>query len=360
MTSLSDKIDLPDLEQLLLAPLSQSELLQELRLLQQIFTRGRDSNDFLAYASDPKKVSAYTAFYLPTNIPKWDYLWSKLSQSLKEKIAQCDFIDFGSGPGTYSLAMLESLRGQFQGRVVLVDTSEVMLEQGRKILGHFHPEVEVHSCSPQELSGAMAGERRERTLFFGHSLNEMPNKVRWQLLKKISPDHLLWIEPGTPAVFKELLPLRELLLGEGYRVLYPCLQGGSCPLKDGHENEWCHQVIHTSLPPEVARLAQILKLNRHELPMMAHAYSRVVETKPYKELQGRILRVRKETKHSLEWDLCLGMNGELCWTKVSIPKKSMSKSLLKDRLEWMAGDQARIKPIKELAAHTLRVELQDE
>jgi hypothetical protein len=360
LISPSARLDLSDLKPHVLCELNESELVDELRQLQRFFTLERDRAAFLSYVSDPRKVAAYTLFYLPTNLAKWDYLWSKLSHELKATLAEQDFVDMGSGPGTFSLAFLASLEGRFEGVIHLVDHSSLMLEQAKRLIFAFYPHISVKSYeSFAEFFSHKLDEKH--TLFFGHSLNELDSFAQSNLLKQAKAQAIMWIEPGTPAAFKQIIPIRGALIDQGFFNHYPCMNQSSCPLaRESNTQDWCHQVIHVSLEPEVARLAQILELNRHELPMMAHVFTKQSPLPFEGAERGRILRVRKETKHSFEWDICAEVQGgSLEWIHGSLPKRGYSKAEQKKIGRMVAGDEVSYGRVKELAAQSFRIELQE-
>jgi hypothetical protein len=59
------------------------------------------------YLKNPRLVSAYTAFYLLTNIPKLEAVLKWMPQDWVAELKKSDFIDLGAGPGTFSLAWKE-------------------------------------------------------------------------------------------------------------------------------------------------------------------------------------------------------------------------------------------------------------
>jgi len=88
---------------LLNSKLKESELIKLIDDMSMKFTVKRDK--IQDYIINENAVSAYSAFYLPTNIPKLHFLLSKLKNETLDDIIKRPFIDFGCGPGTFSLAM---------------------------------------------------------------------------------------------------------------------------------------------------------------------------------------------------------------------------------------------------------------
>ena len=85
-------------------PQSIDEISEGVKLLQKDFTTDRDKS-IENYLSDPKLVSAYTAFYLPSNLKKCAFLLIKIQ--LLNSLENIQFIDLGCGHGTISLGWME-------------------------------------------------------------------------------------------------------------------------------------------------------------------------------------------------------------------------------------------------------------
>lgn len=262
----------------------ESDLLKAIEELSRKFTTDRDKiGDYL---KDERLVSAYTAFYLLTNIPKLSAVMKWMPEAWLKDIQECALIDLGSGPGTFSLAWKE-LFGSSE--FLQVETSPVMRKQARKLWDGLY--------SPDEMKqeGNPAG---NKILLFGHSANEMGAEAAMSYIEKYSPEHILFIEPGTKEFFSKMLNIRKAILASGWHVLYPCPEETECPMK-GTDN-WCHQFVHVSHDPEVERLSQMMKLDRKLLPLTVQVYSR----KAYPRVDERLVRVYPETKFSFEWQVC--------------------------------------------------------
>jgi len=100
------------------------------------------------------------------------------------------------------------------------------------------PELAVHSWDRAV---------RPTTLVISHVLNELDADATADLEEVIAAaDVVLWLEPGTSAVARELVKWRERLQGR-FRVIYPCPHQGPCGmLTPGNERHWCH---HFAAPP---------------------------------------------------------------------------------------------------------------
>jgi ribosomal protein RSM22 (predicted rRNA methylase) len=280
---------------------------------------------------------------LPTNIPKLHFLLSKLPESILEDFKNRPFIDMGIGPGTFSLAWKKLMKTSSHVEMIGVDSSKLMLDQALKIMNGFYPEDKFQAVTK------FAEKKSHSILFFGHSINEMGRERTLDHIVTIDPEYVIWIEPGTSEVFKELIALREVMLNH-YDVLYPCPSNASCP------NDWCHQVLRTTHAPDLERLSQLVSLDRKILPMIAHVYRRKSKT-PIALTSATVIRYIQETKFSFEYEVCYTASGENKNSVIEIQKKHLSKDEIKDfkhsnvgerldfSVEKIVGDKLRVKLI---------------
>ena len=319
----------------LLTPLSETKLISELKEISKNFTINRDKIG--EYVVSKEMVSAYTSFYLPTNIPKFYFLMNQLPEKIRQRIGELDFLDVGTGPGTYLVAHDQYFENG--KRLYGLDSSSLMLEQAKKLLGD---RVVLSSALPTDFSGGV--------LLFGNSLNEMKSSKGLELVKRTNPEIVLLIEPGTKESFFEVSAFRKVLLEQGYGVVYPCPEPQkACPAKG---DEWCHQVLRTVHDPDVERLSQLIALDRRAMPMVAHCYEKNHESSNHRALFYRFL---KETKHSFDWQVCLEGQDEL--VIFEIPKRGMKKKEIKQFASKSVGEAFDYKIEKELGDDKFRVSI---
>lgn len=311
---------------------SDHELISSIEELSRKFTTERTS--ISDYLKDERLASAYTAFYLTTNIPKLEAAYRWLPTAWLTQLKQCSFIDLGAGPGTFSIAFRQWL-GTAAKTVIQIETSAVMQEQARVLWQGLFPGEEVKLWSrAQSVEG-------EKLLCFGHSANEMGAAGALEYIRQLNPEHLLFIEPGTKTFFPEMLKIRQQLISDGYHVLYPCPDNSLCPMSNGED--WCHQYLHVTQDPEVERLSQMARKDRRHLPIIVHAYSKTFQTTNPRE---RVVRVFPETKFSFEWELCHSNQLE----RVQVMKRGLDKTGLKDLEAITAGDAIVSETDKQLEA----------
>lgn len=309
------------------------------RLIKEItlkFTKKRDQIG--DYVMDRDLVSAYTALYLPTNLPKLHFLLSKLSDDVLNDLQDRPFLDVGSGPGTFSLGWKVLMEGK--GAITAIDQSPLMLDQATSIMKGFFPEVAFSTARKYSEKNS------ESILFFGHSINEMGIQKALDLIITVDPEYVMWIEPGTSDLFLELKKLRSFVL-DSYEALYPCPASSGCP------SDWCHQVLRMSHDASIERLSQLVSLDRKILPMAAHLYRRKKTNPTFAPV---LIQYIQETKFSFEYEACLPQPETNTLRTIEIQKKQLSKELEKAFKNADVGERLDFEAEKDLGKK-LRVKI---
>jgi len=104
-----------------------------------------------------------------------------------------------------------------------------------------------------------------------HVLNELPTAARAELLAVANQaDAVLWVEPGTHAVSRDLATLRDQLR-DRFDLVAPCTHANACPLIDiENARHWCH--FFASAPggiyadPDWVRFGQQAGVDLRSLP----------------------------------------------------------------------------------------------
>lgn len=335
-------------DSLLSSQLTEPQIISILELISKGFTSNR--SDIKKYVNDEDFVSAYTYFYLPTNIPKLEFLLNELSEDLINKIQKSHIVDVGTGPGTFAFAFDEYFNGEVT--VTGVDSSLFMLKQATKINENLYNNNSISFLS-EVPSDFVNG-----TLFFGHSLNEMGEKRAIDLIEMHDPETIIFIEPGTKAVFNQMISIRNNLSHRGYDSHYPCQNAKmKCPVAEKSKkgiDDWCHQVIRTTHDPEVERLSQLIKLDRKVMPLIAHVYSK---SQRQSKQKFRMIRFLRESKFSFDWEVCFEEDNSLVSKNVEVLKKSLSKKEIKELKSINVGHEYDFEIIKKLSDTHYRVKL---
>jgi len=311
---MNQKINLNQIKELLLNPeISEKEVINNISEISAKFTKNRAN--IQDYVENENLVSSYALFYLPTNIPKFEFVFNKLEESIQKQILNNPFIDMGCGPGTYSYALSSF---DHKEKIILVDKSKLMLKQAEKILSNTfkNNEFEFHHKLSTKMENA--------TLFFGNSINEMGIQKAIDLVNIVSPEIVMFIEPGTSELFLELKQFRNWMMSD-YQVLYPCPSNEACP------NQWCHQVLRLTHSEDVERLSQLVGLDRRTMPMNAQVYIRknTYVHKSENVVQMTLIQFINETKFSFIYEACEFHEGKNQNIKIEFLKKNLSKEKVK-------------------------------
>ena len=318
---------------------SENDLVKAIQEVSVNFTKNReDINDYLR---DSRLSSAYTAFYLTTNMPKLEGVFQWMDPKWLDKLKASMFFDIGAGPGTFSLAFRN-----WVGRPVdifQIENSSLMREQAKKIWDGLYPgEILRQSISMGNLSPS------EKFMLFGHSANEMGTQEVMKYVEEINPEHILFVEPGTKDFFFKMLEIRKNLISKGYEILFPCKELTDCPMAN-QSQDWCHQFIQVKQDPEIERLSQMAKKDRRLLPLTVQAFS----LKNKKIFDGvRVVRVFPETKFSFEWEVC----EKNIIHHYQVMKRGLSKSNLDLFSSIKSGDLIHVE-IEKIMEKQIRVKL---
>ena len=273
----------------------------------------------------PRLATAYLYLYFTSNIPKLFKLLNYLPKVLIEKIAAQPWMDFGAGPGTYTLAWYAWLSAQklpFPKQSLLIEQDKAMMSIANKVLDQFlhHEEILVTNNIDQK-------KLEDATLFFGHSCNEVSLDELLRLIKDAAPRFLIFLEPGTPEVFKKMLDIRSHLLNRGYQIHYPCLQQKPCPMKN--QDNWCHQYVHLRFTNSVDRLTQLTNLRRQHSAVIFHVYEKIENKIITNNLSHyRIIQGPEQNKGAWTWQVC-NENGDLVWFE------SLTRQYNKEQLKFL-------------------------
>lgn len=337
----------------LLSPhLKGRDLVEGIQRFQNAYTTHRHLLDDQRWSED--EVTAYTCFYLATNYQKFSFIIEILRNTFFTSNSSYDLIDFGTGPGTYILAYLDFIGGENIQGIHAVDQNEVMLKQAEKLISGLHPLVASQVTYGSELPSVQG----DTFVMFGNSLNEIGFSGFQEVYKKLKPDKILFIEPGTPHVFSSMLQVREYLAQENYSCHYPCPSLAlTCPLKTASDEgpNWCHQVWRGVHEMETERLGQLAAIDRRSMPMIVHAYEK--GQRKVSAFAAQMVRFLGENKHSFNWELCLQKDGELKLMSAEIPKKTLSKVDLKQLKKSHVGRKVEFDLIKEIAPSKWRIRL---
>ncbi len=184
-------------------------------------------------------------------------------------------IDWGCGSGVAGRRVLTAFR-QLR-TLALLDSSPLAVEYSRRRSRDAFPDVTPDFFQGSDATGSL--------LLISHVWNELDPGQREALLRLISTAAaVIWVEPGTHIVARELQTTRETLRPM-FDIVAPCTHRATCGLlAEGMERHWCHHFADP--PPEAfttgdwARFAERAGIDLRALP-----YSYLVLQRPASDPQ---------------------------------------------------------------------------
>jgi ribosomal protein RSM22 (predicted rRNA methylase) len=187
------------------------------------------------YWEDAEMLADYDATFGRRIAWKWDWVLADLKRlgwSPPEGVVQ----DWGCGPGVALRTFAEVYP---VAKAAFSDRSVRAVRFAGQQLKAEYPDVEL--CS-------LAAGDAPALLLVSHVLSELDDAGLQALVSQMeAAECVLWVEPGTSAENRRMLPVREMLLKKGFRVVAPCTHADACPmLQPEHSQHWCH---HFAAPP---------------------------------------------------------------------------------------------------------------
>lgn len=199
---------------------------------------------------------AYISYYLPLN-------WLRLKAVIAEAQRLGFFtgisriVDFGSGPGTFHFAALDS-KIHFD-HWTFVEKSSRAKNHHRIISTKIFPHASLNSCTWTE---ELTNQNPEGSLVVSsYSLNELTQAPQW--LHNF--EAILLVEPSTVECGRKLQEIRSELIKNGYSIWAPCTHQDQCPLLTETKNDWCHHRIHFEMPPYLREIENFLPMKNTSL-----------------------------------------------------------------------------------------------
>jgi len=181
--------------------------------------------------NEPYARPGYLGYFLPLNVVRLRSVWNRIA-SIMGSVQEV--WDWGSGLGTLHW-ILEHDAAPASGQhlnLFCVEHSRVAVD--------LHKHLMDCGESPLRLQPSFNEVKRRPSRgalgVFSYSLLEM--NLQPSALEEF--DHLLIVEPSTRERGRNLMSLRQDLLGLGYQPLAPCTHAQVCPLLEHSSRDWCH------------------------------------------------------------------------------------------------------------------------
>ena len=193
---------------------------------------------------------------------KWDTVLREISgrgwrpARTKDKLT---LLDWGCGSGVAGRRVLAHFGPENFDRALVWDHSALArayaAERARTSFSNL--KVEEFAAEPSGLKRRKPsaivdeyGPAQIDVLVVSHVINELDDPARESLLALVRRSAcVLWVEPGTHAVSRDLIALREKVRAE-FRMVAPCTHNAVCGLlAPQNAQHWCH--AHAAPPPSL-------------------------------------------------------------------------------------------------------------
>jgi hypothetical protein len=152
-------------------------------------------------------------------------------------------LDWGCGSGVAGRRVVNWLGADRVSVLRLWDHSALAVTFATQVARDRFPGLRVESLPPRPPTE----HERPGILVVSHVLNELPPEARRSLGDLAgSAEAVLWVEPGTAEVSRDLIGIREQFR-DRFRAVAPCTHPAACGLlTPANARHWCH---HFAAPP---------------------------------------------------------------------------------------------------------------
>jgi ribosomal protein RSM22 (predicted rRNA methylase) len=264
-------------------------------------------------------AAAYALYYLPINLVKVLHLLGKCPAEMRSRPLRV--LDFGCGPGTASLALLESF--PLPSVLTLVDRSSAMLALASKLLNTWSLKKGTAPLAFSTLQALEASQEYD-LIFACNVLNELSHaeqkRLCDKLLSQLSTDGvLLLLEPALQRSTRQLMQLRDMLLLERQDLvpIFPCTRRDACPMLQASPTDWCHGTLQWDEPKLSRQLDEMLGFNKHRLKYSAFLFQKNGHVR-----EGlRVITGAQRSKRGFESLVC----GQEFYGTLSLPKRNQTE-----------------------------------
>lgn len=164
---------------------------------------------------------------------KWDAVLAELRRRGWTPPSRI-LLDWGCGSGIAGRRVLAAFGSENFDTLLVWDHSPLARQFAANTAREKFPSLNVAELTPPAPGTPF-------TLLLSHVLNELPEAARSELRRLIArADAVVWIEPGTHAVSRDLASFRDQLR-EDFTIIAPCTHALNCPLfAPENERHWCH------------------------------------------------------------------------------------------------------------------------
>lgn len=189
------------------------------------------------YWSSSADLAAYDLTYGERIGWKWDQVLRELRMRGWAPASRQVF-DWGCGSGVAGRRVLASFGRENFDALTLWDHSPLAVDFAAKRAEKEFPGRRITPARPEDLTASAP----MGLLLISHVLNELSAATLAELKRIVTrAEAVIWVEPGTHDVSRQLSALRDEFLSSGFRAVAPCTHQNPCPaLAAGRERDWCH------------------------------------------------------------------------------------------------------------------------
>jgi hypothetical protein len=188
------------------------------------------------YWESDSYLAAYDATYGERIGWKWDHVLRELRMRGWRPTART-IVDWGCGSGIAARRVIRWLGPDTVDTLTVWDHSPLACDFAARRAEAEFAGLRVSQATPSFFSGDDA----IGVLVVSHVLNELSADARNALERLMArADAVLWVEPGTHAVSRQLGAIRASQRSH-FEVIAPCTHALDCPIfAAGNERHWCH------------------------------------------------------------------------------------------------------------------------
>lgn len=190
---------------------------------------------------------------------KWDAVLAELRARgwSPDPSRRLTVLDWGCGSGVAGRRVVEFLGAESIARLHLHDHSALAVEFAVHRARRRFPSLATEPADVRFLR-----EGGIDVLVLSHVLNELDDAGRAELGELLARARVvLWVEPGTHEVSRDLAAWRERARALGFHAVAPCPHQQGCGLlSPGNERHWCH--FFAAPPPEIFAMSDWVKFGQ--------------------------------------------------------------------------------------------------
>jgi hypothetical protein len=176
---------------------------------------------------------------------KWDHVLRELRMRGYTPRSR-EIFDWGCGSGIAARRVISFFGTEQFDTLTVWDHSPLAGDFAEAAARQAFPGLRVAQATP----GFLTASTRIGILVISHVLNELPPDAIESLRQLIArADSIIWVEPGTRDISRQLGRFRDELRAE-FHLVAPCTHELGCPMfAAGNERHWCH--FFAPPPPEI-------------------------------------------------------------------------------------------------------------